>query len=672
MANHVSGLEQLHGVLEQGGDIKDVVMKMIVSGRDVAVMLGRVLQSEQARVAQVVSSMSGLSGQNSGGGRKGIMEFKVIQNLKSVTGDKSGFRQWHQKFMSAIGQVNTDYEKLMQIVVREVDLGKDLAVVLEQGSSTAPQLWQELTKDVYKILIDKADGEAYDKIKMVPSGDGMRAYGVLYRWFTDVSGLGLVEQSRRLMHPEPVKREEELSEAVEAWMDKLRRLEAHGDKYKLPAVYKLTALKAMLTGKALEYAELWEADLDKVDEEKAYDELLNKVREYGRKKKLDSSARTAVQQGSDPMDVGQVRGDEQGQSWDYSNELVTWETAIAALSKGKGKGKGFRGSCFNCGETGHPARECPKPRAEKGDGKGKGTGKGFQGLCFNCGEFGHPARECPKSGRAKGSPLWSWWPNPGKGGGGKGPYGPGKGNVWEVDCNHSEQSDWKWEQESEKSEKIDIGAIEQASDWATVKRRCKKAGCGRELFCIDRKINNEVCEVNIPGWEKVRVQVDSGAVDTVVPKETAKAFAIKPTDMSKKGIGFIAANGSKIANHGEKKVSGWTDEGAGMSMRMTCADVKKPLCSVYRMNLGGNVVVFDGDRSYMQNKISGQKTRIRCENGQYVFNMWVQASDTADSAGEKRDRFPEVSTSNRFHVLSSDNDDEEKNKTVFTRRALSH
>ena len=244
--------------------------------------------------------------------------------------------------------------------------------------------------------------------------------------------------------------------------------------------------------------------------------------------------------------------------------------------------------------------------------------------------------------------------------------------MWEVDCNHSEQSDWKWEQESEKSEKIDIGAIEQASDWATVKRRCKKAGCGRELFCIDRKINNEVCEVNIPGWEKVRVQVDSGAVDTVVPKETAKAFAIKPTDMSKKGIGFIAANGSKIANHGEKKVSGWTDEGAGMSMRMTCADVKKPLCSVYRMNLGGNVVVFDGDRSYMQNKISGQKTRIRCENGQYVFNMWVQASDTADSAGEKRDRFPEVSTSNRFHVLSSDNDDEEKNKTVFTRRALSH
>ena len=267
--------------------------------------------------------------------------------------------------------------------------------------------------------------------------------------------------------------------------------------------------------------------------------------------------------------------------------------------------------------------------------------------------------------------MWSWWPYPSKGGGGKGPYGPGKGNVWEVVGGQSEQDEWKLEQEPEEPENIDVGAIEQASEWTTVEKRRRKTGRGRELFCIDRKVNNEVHEVNVPGWEKVRVQMDSGAVDTVVPKDTARAFAIKPTEMSKKGIGFIAANGSKISNYGEKKVIGWTDEGAGMSMRMTCADVKKPLCSVYRMNLGGNVVVFDGDRSYMQNKMSGQKTRIRCENGQYVFNMWVQASEAASGEGQKGYEHPEVSTSNRFHVLSSDNEEGEKREAVFMRRALS-
>ncbi len=61
----------------------------------------------------------------------------------------------------------------------------------------------------------------------------MRAYGVVYRWFTDASGLGSSEQARRLMHPDPSKKEDELAEVVEMWLDKMRRLHAHGDEYKL-------------------------------------------------------------------------------------------------------------------------------------------------------------------------------------------------------------------------------------------------------------------------------------------------------------------------------------------------------------------------------------------------------------------------------------------------------
>jgi hypothetical protein len=50
--------------------------------------------------------------------------------------------------------------------------------------------------------------KAYDKIKMVPQRPGVVPYGVMYRWFTDVSGLWLAEQARRLMHPNPPKKEE--------------------------------------------------------------------------------------------------------------------------------------------------------------------------------------------------------------------------------------------------------------------------------------------------------------------------------------------------------------------------------------------------------------------------------------------------------------------------------
>ncbi len=60
--------------------------------------------------------------------------------------------------------------------------------------------------DVWNNFLDKAENEAYGKIKMVHKREGVMAYGVLYRWFTDVSGLGLAGQARLLMHPSPLKR----------------------------------------------------------------------------------------------------------------------------------------------------------------------------------------------------------------------------------------------------------------------------------------------------------------------------------------------------------------------------------------------------------------------------------------------------------------------------------
>ena len=91
-----------------------------------------------------------------------------------------------------------------------------------------------------------------------------------------------------------------------------------------------------------------------------------------------------------------------------------------------------------------------------------------------------------------------------------------------------------------------------------------------------KKGKGEVNEVRAwPGWERVRVQIDSGAIDTVGPKEIGKAFEMKETEMSKKGIGYVAANGSSIENYGEKKIVGYTDDGESVSMRAQRADVTR-------------------------------------------------------------------------------------------------
>ncbi len=93
-----------------------------------------------------------------------------------------------------------------------------------------------MSRDICKILFDNAKVEAFGKIKMIPHGEHLGAYGVLYRWFTDVSGLDLAEQARILMLPDPPKKEEELAEHVETCSDKMCRLEAHGAEFRLAPI----------------------------------------------------------------------------------------------------------------------------------------------------------------------------------------------------------------------------------------------------------------------------------------------------------------------------------------------------------------------------------------------------------------------------------------------------
>ena len=140
---------------------------------------------------------------------------------------------------------------------------------------------------------------------------------------------------------------------------------------------------------------------------------------------------------------------------------------------------------------------------------------------------------------------------------------------------------------------------------------------------------NEVPKVNQDAhFEVISVTVDSGAFNTVGPPKVGTHFNLTPTEASAQGKHYRAANGSVIRNHGQRIITGRTDEGTLVSMPLQVADVSKVLGSVREMVKSGNRVVFDEDAngnciSFLECKATNVKTAIKERNGTYQFDIRV-------------------------------------------------
>jgi hypothetical protein len=170
--------------------------------------------------------------------------------------------------------------------------------------------------------------------------------------------------------------------------------------------------------------------------------------------------------------------------------------------------------------------------------------------------YGHSARYCWKeTGKGKGK-SWQSWGNKGK----------EKGNVKEV----SEEEDHE--------ELRDIGGIWEIStgrksgrskvasgNRAREDRQAKHRNRWREVAPQEESDDDDAGRIGLvgmrpeeTGWEALHITVDSGAVDTVGPQGMASKFPLQPTEASKRGMHYRAANDTKSPYMGKQRTSAGT------------------------------------------------------------------------------------------------------------------
>jgi len=125
-------------------------------------------------------------------------------------------------------------------------------------------------------------------------------------------------------------------------------------------------------------------------------------------------------------------------------------------------------------------------------------------------------------------------------------------------------------------------------------------------------------------WEEIELAVDSGATESVAPPTLPETIATVEGPASKRGVMYEVASGHQIPNEGEKKFQALTEEGREKQMTLQVCDVTQGLLSVTKMVAAGNKVVFDNEGSYVENKMSGDRTWLREKNGMFIMKLWVR------------------------------------------------
>lgn len=163
-----------------------------------------------------------------------------------------------------------------------------------------------------------------------------------------------------------------------------------------------------------------------------------------------------------------------------------------------------------------------------------------------------------------------------------------------------------------------LGQLEEVG-WTTVGKRGSSSRQGTGT-------NRSLSSIEGVRTECVRFIADSGATETIIPRDVCQGVPLVMGEKAKAGVQYKVANGHRIDNLGEKKLSCKMVSGMRGSIIAQVGDVQKPLYSISQCVRAGHRVVFDEGQwgSYIENKKTGKRAHI--EDCQCTYVLPVEVS----------------------------------------------
>ena len=128
------------------------------------------------------------------------------------------------------------------------------------------------------------------------------------------------------------------------------------------------------------------------------------------------------------------------------------------------------------------------------------------------------------------------------------------------------------------------------------------------------------------GWIELELTADTGACDTVVPKDGPLShISIVPSMQSERGLLYEVANKQTIPNLGERRLEMWTANGvAPRLMAVQVADVHKALLSLSRCADAGFESRFGQLAGCLIDSMTGEIIPLERRGNLYYLKAWVR------------------------------------------------